>query len=111
MSDNFLEKMKRIFIVFCFCFLSEVEYVRGQNNLYLSLGTRGPSPLDKFSPENLIASGSDALKGVVKQIPSSIPSPETIFSVGKNVLAGYPVAIVFEAINQFCEYFFMEEKF
>lgn len=97
--------MKNIFIGLCVCFLLGSEYVRGQK---LSLGAlgfgSGTSPLDKFSAGNLGQSTIDTIKGVASKFPLAIPTPDTIFSVGKNVLAGYPVEAAFKAINMFCKY-------
>lgn len=98
--------MKIFFIGLCVCFLFGNEFVYSQK---LSLGMlgigSGTSPLEKFSIGNLAASGGDTVKGIASKLPSLIPTPDTIFSVGKNVLAGYPVEAAFKAINLFCKYF------
>lgn len=99
--------MKIIFIGLYVCFLFGGEYVSGQKLLgALGIGT-GTSPLEKFSVGNLAQSTGDTLKGIAMKIPSAIPTPDTIFSVGKNVLAGYPVEAAFKAINMFCKYSYL----
>lgn len=52
---------------------------------------------------NVFKSVKDTATGVVKKIPSSIPSVETIFSASKNLIAGYPFKAIFKTINLFCK--------
>lgn len=52
---------------------------------------------------NVFKSVKDTAKGVARKIPNSIPSPETIFSASKNVIAGYPFKAIFKTINLFCK--------
>lgn len=73
------------------------------------MGGSGTSPLEKFNARDLAKSTGDALVGVAKQIPSALPTPDTMASMGKNVLAGYPVKYAFDAINMFCKYLSMAD--
>lgn len=99
--------MKGIFVGLCFCFLFGSAYVRSQKLLgALGIGGSGTSPLEKFQLGHLGQSTVDTIKGVATNLPSRLPSPETIFSVGKNVLAGYPVEAAFKAVNLFCKYIY-----
>lgn len=98
--------MKIIVVGLCVCFLIGNGNVHGQLLGMLGIGS-GTSPLDKFNPINIAQSGGDTIKGVASKLPSLIPSADTIFSVGKNVLAGYPVEAAFTAINLFCKYIFL----
>lgn len=62
---------------------------------------------DVVSPNvitNVFKSVKDTATGVVKKIPNSIPSVETIFAASKNVLIGYPFKAVFQTINLFCKF-------
>lgn len=52
---------------------------------------------------NVFKSVKDTATGIVKKIPSSIPSVETIFSASKNLIAGYPLKVIFKTINLFCK--------
>lgn len=52
---------------------------------------------------NVFKSVKDTATGVVKKIPNSIPSVETIFSASKNLIVGYPFKAIFRTINLFCE--------
>lgn len=52
---------------------------------------------------NVFKSVKDTATGIVKKIPSSIPSAETIFSASKNLIAGYPFKAIFKTINLFCK--------
>lgn len=104
----FKKKMKNIFIGLCVYFLFGNEFVRGQKFSLGALGFgSGTSPLEKFQTGHVAQSAVDTLKGVASKIPSAIPTPDTIFSVGKNVLAGYPVEAAFKAINMFCKYIYL----
>ncbi len=95
----------KIFFVFLVCFYFGNGYVDGGSILgALGVGN-GASPLDKFSLSNLAGSGGDTIKGIVSNIPSIIPSPETMLQLTKNGLGGYPIEIMFKAINKFCKYF------
>ncbi|KAJ6640105.1 Vitellogenin-1 [Pseudolycoriella hygida] len=51
---------------------------------------------------NVFKSIKDTATGVVKKIPNSLPSVETIFAASKNLLVGYPFKLIFKAINWFC---------
>ncbi|XP_037026485.1 vitellogenin-1-like isoform X3 [Bradysia coprophila] len=96
--------MKNIFIGVCVCFLFGHAYVHGASILgALGIGS-GTSPLDKFSLGNVAESGVDTIKGVVSKLPSIIPTPEAMLQLTKNGLAGYPVEIMFTAINKFCSF-------
>lgn len=88
--------MKNIFFFICFGFL-----FHGTLGSFGLTGS-GTSPLEKFNPNDLMASTKDAVGGIVKQIPQSIPTPQNILSFGKNMLAGVPVQLGFEVINQAC---------
>lgn len=70
----------------------------------LGIGS-GSSPLDKFSLGNVAESGVNTIAGVVSKLPSIIPSPEAMLQLTKNGLAGYPIEVIFTAINKFCKYF------
>lgn len=52
---------------------------------------------------NVFKSVKDTATGIVKKIPNSIPSVETIFAASKNVLVGYPFRLIFKTINLFCK--------
>lgn len=96
--------MKIILVGVCVCFFFGSKYVNGQRFSLGALGIgSGTSPLEKFNPRDLAKSTGDAVFGAVLQLPSAIPTPDTIFLVGKNVLAGYPVEGAFKAINVFCK--------
>lgn len=71
----------------------------------LGIGTGSSSPLDKFSLGNVAESSVNTISGVVSKIPSIIPSPETMIQFTKNKLGGYPIEVMFTAINKFCKYF------
>lgn len=53
--------------------------------------------------KNVFKSVKDTATGVVKKIPNSIPSVETIFSASKNLIVGYPFKALFKTINLFCK--------
>lgn len=100
--------MKVVVVGLCICVLFGSGNVYGQ--IFSSLIGGGSkdkftSPLDKFNPLHIGTSVGDTVSGLVSKIPSLVPSAETIFQVGKNVLAGYPVEAAFKAINLFCKYF------
>ncbi|KAJ6643641.1 Vitellogenin-1 [Pseudolycoriella hygida] len=91
------------FLIFCVSFLLAKECSCLLDTLgSLGIGKNGTSPLEKFNPKDLAGATKDAVIGIGKQIPDSIPSPETIFSFGKNMLAGLPVEVAFDVINQAC---------
>lgn len=82
--------MKLIFITFCVCLVFGGDNVQGFD----------------FSISSLVQSTGDTIKGVASKFPLAIPTPDTIFNVGKNVLAGYPVEAAFKAISIFCKFSF-----
>lgn len=96
--------MKNIVYLLFVCFLFGNEYVYGLDPLgALGFGS-GTSPVEKFNPKDVASSTKDAVIGIGKQIPQSIPTPDTILSFSKNMLAGVPVQVGFEVINKACEY-------
>lgn len=56
-----------------------------------------------FGIGSLAQSALDTTKGVLKKIPESIPSPQTLFTTSVNVVAGYPFEVAIKAINLFCK--------
>lgn len=44
----------------------------------------------------------DVAGGLVRGLPGVIPSPAELFSLSKNVVAGYPLEAVLTAVNVFC---------
>lgn len=93
--------MKNFLILLFIRFLIGSGSVHGALGIGL-LGGSGTSPLEKFNPNDLYESTKDSLRGIAEQIPQSIPTPQTILSFGKNMLAGVPVQVGFEIINQAC---------
>lgn len=97
--------MKNFSIFLFFCFLYGSEYVHGYDPLgTLGIGRQGTSPLEKFNPRDVAASTGDAVIGIAKQVPQSIPTPETVLSYGKNLVAGMPIEVAFDVINKACKY-------
>lgn len=97
-------EMKSFFVGLLICFIFGNAYVHGGAILDSLIGSsKGTSPLDKFSVSNLANSGADTIKGVVSQLPSIIPTPESMLQLTKNGIGGYPVEIMFTAINKFCK--------
>lgn len=98
-----------------FLILLFIRFLFGSGSVHGALGIGllgvggGTSPLEKFNPNDLYESTKDSLRGIAEQIPESIPTPQTILSFGKNMLAGVPVQLGFEIINQACEYIVREE--
>lgn len=99
--------MKVVVVGLCVCVLFGSGNVYGQLLSSLMGGSRDKftSPIDKFNPLHLGSSVGDTVNGLISKIPSLVPSADTIFQVGKNVLAGYPVEAAFKAISLFCKYF------
>lgn len=52
---------------------------------------------------DLTKSSLDLSKGLIDKVPDVIPSPNTLFQMGKNVIAGYPFDVASRAINTFCK--------
>ncbi len=97
--------MKNIFIILCVCLLIGNDYVYGQKLSWGAIGIgEGTSPLEKFNPNDVASSAKDALIGIAKQIPDSIPSVDNILSFGKNALAGVPFQVAFDLINKACKF-------
>lgn len=95
--------MKNIFIILCLCFVFGSANVRGKILGAVGSGQQGTSPYEKFAPKDVLDSAADLGKGMVKQIPPSIPTAGTILSYGKNMIAGLPVELGFNLINQACK--------
>lgn len=55
---------------------------------------------------DLTKSSMDLGKGLIDKVPDVIPSPNALFQMGKNVIAGYPFDIASRAINTFCKLHF-----
>lgn len=56
----------------------------------------------EFSLGDVVGELTKATKGALESIPSSIPTPDELFSLSKNALIGFPYEIVYTLINQFC---------
>lgn len=52
--------------------------------------------------KDILTGGVEIGRGVGSKIPDLIPSPETLFQSGKEVLLGYPFEMGATAINKFC---------
>lgn len=40
--------------------------------------------------------------GTLEKVPDVIPTPDGLFQLGKNAVAGYPFDVAFKIINTFC---------
>lgn len=47
-------------------------------------------------------SAADTTIGVITKLPDALPSPEGLWQLGKNVIAGYPFDVAFKAVNTLC---------
>lgn len=56
-----------------------------------------------FSISEIGKSAIDSAKGVFEKVPDVLPSPDSIFQAGKNLIAGYPIEVAIKAINTFCK--------
>lgn len=55
-----------------------------------------------FSGSDIFGSFTDIVKGVGKEIPNIIPTPEELFKASKQVLIGLPEVAVFKIVNKLC---------
>lgn len=60
------------------------------------------SRIDAIALKDIGTAVVEAAEGVADKIPDALPNAEEFFQSAKNVIAGYPVEVVFSLINKFC---------
>lgn len=56
-----------------------------------------------FGIKDIGKSVVDTGSGIINKVPDIIPTPSALFQSSKNVVAGYPVSVVYKLINTFCK--------
>lgn len=60
----------------------------------------GHSQFNIFDVSNQLL---DATRGAFENLPSLFSSSDDLINLSKNIIFGYPVEIVIEIVNRFCE--------